>query len=120
MVTNPEGSLLSVSKLKTYFPFGSRWFGERRWVRAVDGVELNLNKGEVLGLVGESGSGKTTLGRSILRLVEPTGGTIKFEGTNLLNLKERELRVMRRRMQIVFQDPYTSLSPRMQIRQIIA
>lgn len=99
---NLEGSLLSVSDLKTYFPFGNRWFGERQWVRAVDGVSLDLDKGEVLGLVGESGSGKTTLGRSLLRLVEPTRGTIKFEGTNLLALKGRELRAMRRKMQIVY------------------
>ncbi len=120
MAINREGSLLSVSGLKTYFPFGNRWFGERQWVRAVDGVNLNIDKGEVLGLVGESGSGKTTLGRSILRLVEPTGGTVEFEGTDLLALNGRELRAVRRRMQIVYQDPYTSLSPRMQIKQIIA
>ncbi len=113
-------SLLSVSGLKTYFPFGSRWFGERAWVRAVDGVDLHLDRGEVLGLVGESGSGKTTLGRSVLRLVEPTAGSIEFDGVDLRSLKGRELRAVRCRMQIIFQDPYTSLSPRMQIKQIIA
>lgn len=120
MVLNPTNSLLSVSNLKVYFPFGRRWFGKHEWVRAVNGVDLNLNVGEVLGLVGESGSGKTTLGRSILRLIEPTEGKINFEGIDLLALNGRELRTIRRRIQIIFQDPYASLSPRMQIKQIIA
>ncbi len=120
MVPNPTDSLLTVSNLKVYFPFGRQWFGKREWVRAVNGVDLNLKVGEVLGLVGESGSGKTTLGRSILRLIEPTGGKINFEGTDLLSLKGRELRAIRRRIQIIYQDPFASLSPRMQIKQIIA
>ena len=113
-------SLLQVSGLKTYFPFGSRWFGARSWVRAVDGVDLTLDHGEVLGLVGESGSGKTTLGRSVLRLVEPTEGTVMLDGVDIGKLSGRQLRPLRRRMQIIFQDPYSSLSPRLQIKRIIA
>ena len=119
-MTYTEETLLRVSALKTYFPFGNRWFGKRKWVRAVDGVDLHLERSEILGVVGESGSGKTTLGRSVLRLTEPTAGTMKFDGNDLLALKGRELRAIRRRMQIIFQDPYSSLSPRMQIKQIIA
>ncbi len=112
--------LLTVSDLKTYFPFGNRWFGEREWVRAVDGIDLHLERGEVLGLVGESGSGKSTLGKSILNLVEPTSGSIRFDGLDVLRLKGGERQTIRRRMQIIFQDPYAALSPRMQIKQIIA
>jgi oligopeptide/dipeptide ABC transporter ATP-binding protein len=112
--------LLEVRDLKVHFPLGKGWTGGRKWVRAVDGVDMTLGRGDVLGLVGESGSGKTTLGRSVLRLVEPTAGTILLDGQDFGGLAGRKLRQMRRRFQIVFQDPYASLSPRMQIGQIVA
>jgi len=112
--------LLEVRELRTYFSlrgsFIDRIVGrEAGKVKAVDGVSFDLRRGEVLGLVGESGSGKTTLGRSILKLVEPTSGSIKLEGEELVGLSEREFRPYRRRMQIVFQDPHASLNPAMDL-----
>jgi len=112
--------LLSVSSLKTWFPLGKSWLGQREWVRALNGVDLEIERGEVLAVVGESGSGKSTLGRSILRLVEPTDGHVHIDGIDVLALRGREMRTLRRRMQIVFQDPYGALTPRMQIGQLIA
>ena len=115
-----DSELLHVSDLKTHFPVGGRWFGKREWVRAVDGVDLTINRGEALALVGESGSGKTTLGRSILALVPPTSGSVRFDGIDVLSARGKELKELRRRMQIIFQDPYAALSPRMQIKSIVA
>ncbi len=112
--------LLEVRALRTYFPFGNRWLGTRDVVRAVDGVDIVVRRGEVLGLVGESGSGKTTLGRSVLRLIEPTAGSVVFDGIDVLAQRAADMRRLRRRMQIVFQNPYGSLSPRMQVQQILA
>ena len=112
--------LLTVRGLKVHFAAGNRWLGQRDVVRAVDGVDLEVGRGEVFGLVGESGSGKTTLGRAVLRLIEPTEGSVEFDGHAVDAMGRRELQGLRRRMQIVFQDPYTALSPRMQIRQIVA
>lgn len=91
-----------------------------RVVRVVDDVSFNIESGETLGLVGESGSGKSTVARMLLRLIEPTQGDIRFEGRDLLAMRSRELRALRRRMQIVFQDPYAALNPRMRVREILA
>jgi oligopeptide/dipeptide ABC transporter ATP-binding protein len=114
-------ALLEVDNLKKYFPVKkgvlSRTVGQ---VRAVDGVSFTLKRGETLGLVGESGCGKTTVGRSILRLTEPTAGRVNFNGKNLLELDREELRNMRASLQIIFQDPFSSLDPRMNVGQIIA
>jgi oligopeptide/dipeptide ABC transporter ATP-binding protein len=112
--TSSEAPLLSVRNLETYFPLS------HGTVRAVDGVSFEVRRGTIVGLVGESGSGKTTLGRSILRLVEPTGGEARFEDKDLLALSPREMRAYRRRLQIIFQDPYSSLNPRMRVGAILA
>jgi len=113
-------NLLEVIRLKKYFPFSGGIFTRgKSSIRAVDGVSFTLGYNEILGLVGESGCGKTTLGRLILRLVEPTEGEIIFEGKNLLALKRNELRAIRKDMQIIFQDPYSSLNPRMNAGTII-
>jgi oligopeptide/dipeptide ABC transporter ATP-binding protein len=108
--------LLSVRNLATHFPIRGGLFGRVTGVvRAVDGVSLDIHPGETLGVVGESGCGKTTLGRSILRLVEPTAGSIQFDGVDFRSLKGTALRSMRRHLQIIFQDPFSSLNPRLTI-----
>jgi oligopeptide transport system ATP-binding protein len=112
--------LVAVRDLRKHFPLGGGFLGRpQAWVRAVDGVSLAVEPGETLGLVGESGSGKSTLGRLMLRLIEPTSGEVAFEGRSLLALGARELRALRRDMQIVFQDPYGSLDPHMRVEQIV-
>jgi oligopeptide transport system ATP-binding protein len=120
-MTVPEQPLISIRDLKVHFPVTGRGLlrRSRQIVHAVDGVSLDINSGETLGLVGESGCGKTTLGRAILRLTEPTSGQILFGDQNLAQLSNRELRAHRRHLQIVFQDPYASLNPRMTVGQII-
>jgi len=106
--------LLEVRGLKKYFPIKSGILGRTANVlRAVDGVSFTIRKGETLGLVGESGCGKTTLGRTLLRLIEPTEGSIHFEGTEITRLPREQMRRLRRQMQMIFQDPYSSLNPRM-------
>jgi peptide/nickel transport system ATP-binding protein len=112
--------LVDVVDLQKHFPVGRGMLGRTRLVvRAVEHVSLQIDAGETLGLVGESGCGKSTLGRLILRLLEPTAGDVRFEGRSLLQLRPRELRAMRRAMQIVFQDPYGSLNPRMRVSSIV-
>src|SRR5262245_47287773 len=113
-------SLIEIRDLKKHFPVGEGLFSRGKGaVKAVDGVSLTINEGETLGLVGESGCGKSTLGRTILRLIEPTSGEVVFQGKNLLAMPQRELRDMRRQMQIIFQDPYASLNPRMRVGDIV-
>jgi oligopeptide transport system ATP-binding protein len=113
-------SLLEIRNVKKYFPVTSGFFSRHKGnVKAVDGVSLTVEEGETLGLVGESGCGKSTLGRTILRLIEATDGEIIFDDRSLLRLSQGEMREMRRQMQIIFQDPYASLNPRMRVGDIV-
>ncbi len=112
--------LLTVTNLKKYFPVKrGTWLGERSEVRAVDGVSFGIRRGETMGLVGESGCGKSTTARLILRLIEPSAGEVYFEKTAVFMASRDELRQLRRKMQIVFQDPYSSLDPRMPVDEIV-
>src|SRR3954453_14526116 len=112
-------ALLDVEDLAVEFQVGRGLFAGHRTVHAVSGVSFQLAPGESLGLVGESGCGKTTLGRAILRLVKPTAGTVLFEGEDITRMSSRMLRTRRKKFQMIFQDPYGSLNPRMTIQEII-
>ena len=113
--------MIRVEHLKKYFPLPHSLFSKKReFVKAVNDVSFTIQKQETLGLVGESGSGKTTVGRTLLKLIEPTGGAVYFNNINLFNLSEKEWKPYRKKLQIIFQDPYSSLNPRMTVSDIIS
>jgi oligopeptide/dipeptide ABC transporter ATP-binding protein len=115
--------ILEIKGLKKHFPVRKRGLarqGEEQLVKAVDGIDFDLHKGETLGLVGESGCGKTTAGRTLLKLIEPSDGQIIFEGRDISKLSSKEMRPLRREMQIIFQDPYSALNPRQTVGSIVA
>jgi oligopeptide transport system ATP-binding protein len=121
-MNDPAGKepLLKVRELHTHFYDGSGFLKSKGAIRAVDGVDLEIDRGEIVGLVGESGSGKTTIGRTILRLAPRTSGEVIFDGTDVFGLEQGALRKLRRRMQVVFQDPHASLSPRLSVSYLIS
>src|SRR3989337_2680065 len=121
MAVERNDIIVDVRNLYKYFPITKGFIFQKQVgaVKAVDGISFNIRRGETLGLVGESGCGKTTTGRVILRLMEPTSGAASFEGRDIFKLKKEELRLLRRNMQIIFQDPYSSLNPRMTVGDII-
>lgn len=115
-----SSALLTVTDLKKYYPRKTGWFTrEEQWVHAVDGVSFEIQKGETLGMVGESGCGKSTTARLVLRLIEPTAGSVSFQGEKILTMDRKKLKALRREIQIIFQDPYASLNPRMRIDKIL-
>jgi peptide/nickel transport system ATP-binding protein len=117
----PHSTLLKVENLKVYFPAKKTFLGSvTAWTKAVDDVSFEVYEGETLGLVGESGCGKSTLGRAVLRLIDATSGSIHYKGTDLVKAEPQTLKTLRKDMQIIFQDPYSSLNPRMTIGDAIA
>ena len=120
MAENNGNNLLSLQNLQVHYKIGGGLFKKTNHVKAVDGVSLDIKKGETLGLVGESGCGKSTLGKAILRLTEPTGGQVLYNGKDLASMSQKQMRDERKNLQMIFQDPYASLNPRMTVGQIIA
>jgi oligopeptide transport system ATP-binding protein len=120
-MTNTNGNnLISIQNLKVHYKVGGGLLSAAKFVKAVDGVDLEIKAGETLGLVGESGCGKSTLGKAILRLTEPTGGQVFYKGKDLAHLSQGKMRTERKNLQMIFQDPYASLNPRMTVGQIIS
>lgn len=120
MENNVSNTLLSVHDLKQYYPLKGNLFAkEKAYVKALDGVSFEVEKGEVFGLVGESGCGKSTLGLTVSRLIEPTDGSVFIEGTNIVELNRTQFKPYRKMIQMVFQDPYASLNPRMSVSEIV-
>ncbi len=119
MTEEQSGVLLRIRSLKKYYPVRSGLFKARDSVKAVDGVNLEVKRGETFGLVGESGCGKTTLGYCVVRLIEPTSGAIEFAGEDVLRLNPKAMRHLRRQIQIIFQDPFSSLNPKMTVQHIL-
>ena len=118
-MTVENNNLIQLDDLRVHYKLGGGLFSQEKVVKAVDGVSLDIEKGETLGLVGESGCGKSTLGKAILRLTEPTGGKVFYNGRDLAHLPQSEMRDQRKHLQMIFQDPYASLNPRMNVGQII-
>src|SRR5699024_1530584 len=113
-------TILEINGLKKHYAVSEGWIRKKKSLKAVDGIDLTIEEGETLGIVGESGCGKSTLGNLIMRLIEPTQGEIIFNGINLTNIKEREIRSIRKAIQMIFKDPLSSLNPRMSVFDIIA
>ena len=115
-----QNILLKVENLKMHFPAESTWFGKpTKFVKAVDGIDFQIESGKTFGLVGESGCGKTTAGKCVLRIYEPTEGSIYYQGTDISKITESQLKPYRRSIQLIFQDPYGSLDPRQSVGSIV-